>query len=200
MAFIPIPNCAKLVLEFTRAGVPVVLTFGICKGSAPSVQDLTDAGTEANTWWQTELRPKMTPDITLQGARVTDLTTQTSPEVFVPKSSNNVGTNAGAATPSNAAIGVQFETALRGRSYRGTSYFFGFPTADMTDARTIDPADIVALITSYALFQVYMFNAGWSHVVLSRVNNGVVRTTGVGTDVTGYSAGQNLDDMGRRLR
>lgn len=200
MAFIPIPNCAKLSLEFIVGGVPIVLTFGICKGSPITTTDLTAAATAANNWWETHVRPLQTLNVVLQGTRVTDQTSQFAAEVFVPKTTNNAGTHNDGIIPNNAALAVQRRTLLRGRAHRGTSYFFGFGQSRLTSATTVTPAFEASVLTAYDQFEPNLALAGFNEAVLSRTLNGQPRVTGVGTDVVSHSLNGFVDDMGRRLR
>lgn len=200
MDFIPIPNAARLALEFTIGGVPIVITIGIARSDAPTVLNMTGAANNALSWWENTLRLIQASECVLDGARVTDQSSQFGPEVFVPKTAPNTGFVGGAAVPNNVSCFVNFLTPLRGKAHRGGNFVPGLPEV-IPDSPTTWPAGTIAsIITAYGSLESNIAISGWNQAVLSRTLNGVPRVVGVATDVIGYSADTTIDDIGRRLR
>lgn len=200
MAFIPIPNAARLALEFTIGGIPVVITIGIARPDAPTVANMTAAAEATNFWWELAMRPLQANECVLDGCRVTDQSSQFGPEVFVPKAAPNTGQVGGASVPNNVSCFVNFLTPLRGKAHRGGNFVPGLPEV-IPDSPTTWPATtIAALLLAYSSLESNLATPGWNQAVLSRTLNGVPRVVGVATDVIGYSADTTIDDIGRRLR
>jgi len=200
MAFIPIPNAARVALEFVIGGVPVVLTIGIARADAPSVANMGAVASNINFWWENTLRLLQASEAVLEGTRVTDQSTQFGPEVFVPKVSPNTGAVGGQAVSNNVSCYVNFLTALRGKAHRGGNFVPGLPEVIPEGPTTWSAATIAALLAAYGTLESNIAVSGWNQAVLSRTLNGAPRAVGVATDVNGYSADNTIDDIGRRLR
>ena len=136
---------------------------------------------------------KMADEVTVRGITVTDLRTEGAPEFFTDAHSfPQVGTATGQPLPPQVAALLSWQTALRGRSYRGRTYLVGF-AENFSDGRSVDSA-IVASMES-ARDAILAFGT-WG--VISRFHDGVQRPTGVINTFTGGTAHSRWRTQRRR--
>lgn len=198
MAFIPAPNAIRLCLQAVWTGQIVEICIGILKNSAVTGADLATVTTDMEAWRVSDFRNIVSTDVTFTQWYALSLTTATSPSLITPITANVQGLDVPGTVPNNTSVVTTFQTALRGRSYRGRSYLFGMSAANLFSATEVDPA-FAAFINSTMANIATALSSGFQHVVLSYQNNGAIRSTAARTPVTAYRTENRLDSQRRRL-
>lgn len=200
MLYIPVPNTAEAAIGFNWVDqlVNMVLNFEFPGAVTEAV--LTALADAIFASWDAHLQDDQGNDIALENCRCTDLTSASGASVIETPAAPIVGTHTGGSVNLNTAFVISHHTPLRGRSFRGRSYFPGFPddaqenAGQSTDlARTSILADFVDFIDDIEAAM------SCEHVVVSRFTLGAPRVTGVTTPITGYSANVDFDSQRRRL-
>lgn len=199
MAFIPVPNCVKVSLEWLIAGQRVVMTLSFRKAEAVTESDLEAVAGATKDWYDDHLKAHMNSGAVLDNVRVQDLTTETSPTFNLGPGLNDAASGSGAQAPLNAAVVASFHTGLRGRSFRGRAYVPGINVADIASAGAISGTLATNLATDFARIDAIESATGFEHVVISRFTGKAPRTTGIATTVTGVAVDTNIDSQRRRL-
>lgn len=197
--FIPFANCAEVVIEGQLASQAAFLTLGVRKGSAFAGSDLDDIGNIVAEWVTTNLLPLLSDDLQIDLVKVTDLTTQFSPVAIVTTGLPANGSVTGVPVPNNCAAVVSFATGSRGRSFRGRNYVPAAPSAALQTTTLFYAAFATDLRDAYATLAAQLGIDGFDHVILSRFENGVRRTTGVATRVTEYIGRTAVGTQRRRV-
>lgn len=198
LPFIPFPDCADIVLRFVQQGVPWFLTLGAKFNTAVTLADLQNLVNAIDSWFTTDLSPRISTNCTLQDIKVSGLTTNVDP-VIVQSPTTSTGSLAGTVLPAQAAMVVTFSTALRGRSYRGRNYVAGRVASEQFTVTEWNSVPIAAMNSAYANLPGQIGPSGWSHVILSRQNGGVRRTVGHAEPVVGYTAKALMATQRKRL-
>lgn len=189
-------DLVEVVHRYNCAGQIVVNTYGFeCLDATSSFAALAgDLATAANGL--TKVMSIMRTDITTLDITVRAVEPST-PAAYVyttpplPAGAVTVG-SAGDLLPPQAAWVVKWSTGLAGRSYRGRTYFSGL-SEGLQASGVWTSANVTFMDTNLTAFLArYRKTAGvngdWGLVVISRVNNGVVRPTPIGTEITGFTS------------
>lgn len=197
--FVPFLDTAKVCIDFSLAGRPasICLHFHKSGATASDYEDLADhvAGNIDATFVA-----DFTDDLTYEEVTVYDQTSETAPKYVSTSGLPQTGGAAADTIPTQNAWVVTYETNRRGRSYRGRSYMPG-----LTDAQVVDSLILGATLTNFlAKWEAVLINievdSGWTLVVASRQENGVLRTLGVTTPVEVLVARNVVRSQRRRTR
>lgn len=199
LPFIPFLNCAEVVVEGQAAGQAAFITLGARFGGAivgTALQDLADA---VAGWVTTNLLPNLHAGLTINQIKATDLTTQFSPVVFSTVGLPASGSVGGAALTNQNAFVESFATLSRGRSNRGRVYVPGIPPGSLASTTTYSALFVAAMNTVFLALPTALSGVGWTHVILSRQENGIRRTIGQATVVTAYLGRVGVGTQRRRV-
>jgi hypothetical protein len=200
MAFIPVVNVAEVVLGCSVNSQDVFTVHNFLFPGAITAGDLDDLAVTVANAWGAELAPLLSVAITLNFVRCTDLTTVSAPvREFFP-STNNVGEVGANPLSNNSALVVSYQTANRGKSFRGRTYQGGLPVTAAGNAITVTGSFQLALAAAMTGFMDDIeVGQGVTQVIVSRVSNKVPRSSGLATPVTTMSVNTALDSMRSRL-
>lgn len=197
MAFQVTPNGVKLEMNGIQNTVPVVNIWHVKTPGAVGTADLDDIVAAALAWWEANTGFWHTT-YTLQNFTATDISVANGSQSVLPAGVINAGTAAGGAAAANAAACVSLRTAFTGRSFRGRTYFGGLAQTTLLTAQTM--ATVTA--NSYATLMTDLIDAlaaaGQTLCVLSRIAVGVVRVTGLLTEVISVLCDTKIDSQRRR--
>lgn len=189
MTFVPATNVAEVFVEHTfngKAGVGWVWHFDL---STPpwTEEKLLDLGGAIKAWWDTDMQPNMTAQVSLTRIRLRDITTANSPIADYSTGLPLVGSLTGQAMPGNVAFSIKKNTGLAGRSYRGRSYIFGFNEADV-DQNSLGAGRANAYVAALnnALLLVGSLS-DYGMVVVSKYSGNTPRVLGLVTPMTSWS-------------
>jgi hypothetical protein len=201
MPFIPFENVAEVLISQSMSGQVVDDVISFLFDSPLTESILNNLAVAVIAKWIDSWSAVLSQDLDLNTVKATDLTTSSSPAVIVAAPAGTDGADSDEALPLNAAIVITEYTPLRGRSYRGRYYVCGMPnniTADRGSILTAYQTDLLGAFTDFITG--IETSSGAAHVVLSRQNDGVVRTTGVATEISSYACNVDIDSQRRRLK
>lgn len=199
MAFIPVPNVAKVAIEQRLDGEPVVNTLHFYNANGWSNASLTTLGTAIQGWWVNGLSPNLSTSLVLEQIVATDLSAQISPQATVEAGALLIGDVPGDCAPNNAALCVSLRSSFRGRSARGRNYVAGIPDSVRTRSRLTDTF-LTAIVDAYEQLLTVGPQTSSTWVIVSLRSNKAPRAQGVFLPVTNIVVVDNvLDSMQRRL-
>lgn len=198
-AYIPFVNVAELVVYGLLAQQQVAMVLNFLYPGAITQTQLDNLAEGGVTVWAETLDDQLSEDLYITSGKATDLTTQDAgvSQYFPPTTVRGQVNNPSVAN--NAALVVSHHTALRGRSYRGRTYLAGIPTGQLANSATVTTEYQGYTLAAWTNYIDGLEALGGNFVIASRQLNGVRRTTGVATPVTGYSIDLRLDSQRRRL-
>jgi hypothetical protein len=166
----------------------------------PGDQDLLDLATGVGTYWQTNMLPIMSNQVSMFLVEAVHLT---PPPAFTgtwAPSGTITGGDSNAALPNNVTLSVSFRTGLTGRSYRGRNYWLGLTEPEVTN-NVVSPSRTAAITAAYAgMMGNDAVVGGWHWGVYSRRHLNADRETGLFTAVTSIViVDAQVDSQRRRL-
>ena len=196
--FVPAPNVAQVACFYRSFGEACENVYHVLGSSAWTVSSLNSLCNAFVTWEDTNASHQRHSAVALQSIEATDLTTQNGLQTFFSTGLPIDGLNAGG-LPNNVTVAIKHNTGLRGRSFRGRTFWIGL-YASVVSGDAISDAMINALIANMnALNSLISGVNGGQHVVLSRKHNGADRAVAVATPVTAYTVNAVCDSQRRRL-
>jgi hypothetical protein len=200
MAFQPVPDTARFaVVHQSGVGDDVVNVLYFRRPGQWGLPELEAAAQTLATVWVNDVMIHLSTEVSLRriqarGERVQD---DVSFEYVLP--SPVAGSRSGQAVPFQCAFCVTHLTGFVGRSNRGRTYFGYIAEADNNNG-LLDVARANGLRNGLASVRNIMANAGWTHVVVSRIRNKVRLSTAVTVPVIGYKYTDLIIDTQRRRR
>jgi len=199
MAFIPVPNTAKVTLQWILSGQTIEITLSFTRGSGWDTPGLALLAQDVKDWFTGAIRSLLTSNIVLVNVNATDQSSASGPSYDLPVSSGGSGTAGGSPQSNNVTAAVKFITALRGRSFRGRNYWPSLSNSQVGSSIDVTSGFQAAVVAAYATLSSYLTISGGEHVVVSRFHNGAARGVGVTTPVTAYAMDSSIDSQRRRL-
>jgi len=198
MAYIDAVWIVEIALELLADAQKMKNIFHIDPHEAPSSTLMGSIGDLVEAWFVGGMIPLMSSGASLTGWKATDLTSEEGAVVNHVVSPAEVGEIAVDPFPNNVAVCGTWYTLLRGRSYRGRTYFTGFPE-DLWTASTLDLADASGIAAVMDDLLDDLDAEGWDLVVTSYRNNGAAREHAVSTPIVSASVDIYSDSQRRRL-
>lgn len=188
MAFIPFPaGTVEMIANFTLTGIPVVITDGFYfLTGAAAVTDGQDLADELELALIASFMGAASNQLIFDNLKVNELSSPTS--WTATNSTAVVGSVAADPVANQAAMVVTFNTAFRGRSFRGRNYIPGLPVAAQDSGLFWKAASVASIQSVYEGMSAAVYAIGWQHAVLSRYTAGAPRVLGVATDILSYDA------------
>jgi hypothetical protein len=152
--------------------------------------------------WVGRFLPLLSSRLSVQQSKATSLVSSTAPSQIFTHSPNAGGVSDASGPPNNVALAMKNTTAKRGKSYRGRNFLMGIPNSALDSDRDLVTNTFIGdLLDAYDDFMndMVLFDPNIVHVVCSRQEGGVRRTTGVRTPVNAVSINNVLDSQRRRL-
>lgn len=184
LPFQPVPGAASLVVRGTNSnGKPLnnVFHFSLTVTLTQAVADIYSgimAGYYGNIMGAT------IDTVQYDDCVVTDLRTDGAPQFVSTSGFPLVGLDSGDELPEQLAALISWNTAFRGRSGRGRTYFGGFDEADNT-AGQVD----TGLLASLASFAGDLMADAPAWGIVSRYHGGARRVNGLFQPITGFHIG-----------
>jgi len=201
--YVPVADTIQVAVQAEISGVPMEFVLHFKWPSAITVTLMNGVGTTFVDWIINTLAPLIYAGVTFNSVKLTDLTTVSSPSfdwfagttLSLPKP----GTGSGVGAPQQASIMASLRTANRGRSYRGRTYFYGMLASQVNNTASWNPTAIGAFLSAFATVIGDMVSAGWTPVIVSKVQNGVTLSAGVTTPIQTISVDTGIKTQRRRL-
>lgn len=200
MAFQPVPDTARFaVVHQSGVGDFVVNVLYFRRTGPWGLPELEAAAQTLATVWVNDVMIHLSTEVSLRriqarGERAQD---DVSFEFVLP--SPVAGSRPGEAVPFQCAFCVTHLTGLAGRSNRGRTYF-GYISEGDNNNGLLAVARANGLRNGLVSVRNVMSNAGWTHVVVSRVRNKVRLPVAVTIPVIGYKYTDLIIDTQRRRR
>lgn len=197
MPFLATPFGVKTELNFVQNGVPVVNVFHTKAGGAITGATLDDINAVFMDYWLA-IREALHVSLVLQNITSTDISVANGIQRIFPVVTDNAGVITTAPMAANAAVCVSLRTANTGRSFRGRSYIGGLTNAQLADAQNVTTtmAGIYAGLMTDLISA--MTIAGHTLSVLSKYAAGVLRVTGLLTEIISVIVDTKVDSQRRR--
>lgn len=187
MAYVPFSTTMQFEAFYTVNGAETENVLGFYYGANDfnTAAVLVCGAYETHVWGA--LRGLSTPATVFRSMKCTDLTSDTSP-VYIQTADplTNTGTVLTDSVPNNAALVICFSSNARGRSSRGRNYIAGLAEGLKLNSAWLTGA-YTPLLAAYEDMRVEAQSSAISHVVLSRITDGVPRTLGATFLVDQYS-------------
>jgi hypothetical protein len=172
MAVVTIPSCwsVALIYQYEQSKLRAENTLGILDGGAHTIERAAVVAKTVTDWWQGNLKPLQSPDVSLIQTYVLDISSATGISLEYVEGLPLPGSGTGAAAPSPSAPIVTFRALGRGRSYRGRNYIVGSRSAhDYSDDGTFtDPDAANAYTIAYQALGSALDAEDMKHAILSR--------------------------------
>jgi hypothetical protein len=200
MAFQAVPNTARFALVHRGPrGDAVINVLYFWRAGAWGLPELETAAQTLATAWVNDVMPNLSRFTSFQrvqarGERVQD---DVSFEYVLP--SPVLGSVAGDPLPPQVCFCITHLTGLVGRANRGRSYM-GLLSEDEVSVGILLEGRAVGLRNGLSGVRTVMANAGWTHVVVSRVRDRTRLPVAVTVPVIGYKYSDLVVDTQRRRR
>lgn len=199
MAFQAVPNGIEVKFIGSQAGQPVINVFNVDNKAPVTLAALTAVAALFETWWRTSIRGGIATSYSLDQIIATDISVQNGIQHILVPASPRTGAVATASAAANAALVVSWRTAQIGRSFRGRTYVGGLPQSAFVSANAFDPTYAAGFAVGGAALITALTSAGKALAVLSRYANGVLRVTGLLTEIVSVIVNLASDSSRKRL-
>jgi len=174
MAFIPWEDGCKIVMNWDYGVHYWKNVFCFVKASF-SLLDMTALADMFIPELRPALQALMPEAVTLHNITATDMTSEGA-AVYTTAGAGDHGTSVeGDVSGLGVAVVVTMRTPLRGRSYRGRSYFNGLAEGQCSTGIWLQAA-VDEVLDQYEAWQAVALGLGWTLSVASTRHNGVVTT------------------------
>jgi len=198
MSFVPLPNGVRVALEYSLNGELLFNIYHVTKPTPIVTADLTAIAQIFRDWWLNSGRNQFADNMSLLSLTATDISSEDSIQHVNTVSPPVTGLQPTDNERNSQAIVVSWRTARIGRSYRGRTYMAGTPSNGVT-ANNITVTRATNMVTDFGVLVTNLGVGGYALVVASYVENGVARTTAVGTPITSVQVNTRIDTQRRRL-
>lgn len=193
---VSVPNTAQVAIYHDLYGRLILtsLTYEFMAGS-PTMDDGFSLAKYVEDWWDTSILPLLSQQLARSVTIALSLdhgnfwvTGTTGPIVPGGKGSD--------AAPGNVGFRVDFDTALAGRAYRGWNTIPGIAIEDIRH-NDISPTLAADFAAAYNAMLPGVAVTGWRWVIVSTMEAGAPRVTGVTTSVTNARFKDTVVDSSR---
>jgi hypothetical protein len=200
MAFQPVPDTARFaVIQNSWVGDEIINVLYFRRQGAWGLSELEAAAQQLATIWVNDVMPHLSMEASLRGVQARGERVQDDVSFEFVLQSPVRGGRSGDALPFQCAFCVTHITGLVGRSNRGRTFFGLLSELDSMNG-LFAVARANALRDSLSSMRNIMGNAGWTHVVVSRIRNKVRLPVAVTVPVIGYRYKDLIIDTQRRRR
>jgi hypothetical protein len=193
-----VPDGIEIVFNAVQNGVPIVNVYHVKHTATITGAVLQDYAEAFYDWWADQLMPILNNSYVLNTITATDMETGSGPQYTLSLSSANQGTLTGEQVAGNAALCVSWRTASIGRSFRGRTYIGGLDAAATETAQVVSASFQGAIGDAAIALLDIVETIGGALCVLSRYASGVLRITGLLTEIIGVIVDSKIDSQRRR--
>lgn len=200
MPFVPAPGVTMCSIRFTLYQQLVENTVYVLEAAEFETRTPAEVAEIVGIWAGTSLISQLSVDILFREVYAVSLDSETAGVgTYTPSGGPTAGGVPEPSMPGNVTWCVQFRGDGRGRSRRGRNYVPGLPTSVINDNQ-VTQSWATAVLNSYQALGSTLQTEGLQHVIVSRVADGVPRTTALLTPVTAYvGVDTTIDSQRRRL-
>ena len=177
MAFVAAPNIIMVEFRQTMASQQIESRIMLDNFAAPDAAALEAAAVAGWNWWENDLAPNLTVDVTLREVVATDMSLIDGAQFTYAPDANTTGALSGPTLPNEVTICLSFRTGNRGRSARGRMFISGLPDNSRDTPNTISTTYASAILASGAAL-LAAFDTSPQLVIVSYVSEGAPRPGG----------------------
>lgn len=194
-----VPNVAQVEMIYTASNERVENVYHVQGTSGWDDASLTLLVAAFSSWETATARALRHDGIILVLMRAWDMTTPTGAAVEITAST--VGTNATGHLPNNVTASVKHNTGLRGRSFRGRTYWIGLAKGDIdTSGQSLTNTAATNITSALETLRTTVFPNGGKLGVVSLVSGGAYRPVGLfSPTIQMVMVDQYIDSQRRRL-
>lgn len=197
--FTPFPNVAQVTLNFIEFDNTLVNVFHVMQSTPFDITGLQDLAGLFVDWHTAHIAPAQSSSVGLATIVAKALDSETAPAIEYTTGLPVVGgqtTDPG--LPANVTVAIKWTTGLRGRNYRGRTFFVGL-CEGMVSGNKVSESVVGALSLAYNALIDELVAENYTLVVASRWLNKTQRITGVSTPILLASVDEWVDSQRRRL-
>lgn len=186
MAFVAIPNTASAVIHYLMFGKPMAIVLYVTKPSSGpfTLEEMTTIAGDIGAVVDETMLTIQSHDLLVDNITVTDLTLAGGAQlVWQDTDWPKPGVVNQDSLPGGSAFVVKHLTGRVGRSFRGRSYVMGIPE-NHNQGGVVTNAWAGAMRVAFDAIDSALAGDGFTHVIISRRFNGVVRTVPLAIPVT----------------
>jgi len=198
--FIPAPDCARAVMNYTVFDQQIANVFYFRRSGGWDLANLEEQANEMRSAYNSRLAPLLGTAVVLLDITITNVAVVDDEKYVLP--CNDAGTYSSAVFETTGnTFAIKFNTHRVGRSYRGRMFWPLLNANAVNDGKITNSTIADSMIGAIALFFADVSAVtGNEHVIVSYQNDCEWRTDGVYTLVAGYTYHDlNLDSQRRRL-
>jgi len=200
MAFVPVPDGAKVAVEMSSSGEAVVNTFWFTQAGTWGVDELEALAEQVWTLYAAFVILRYGSGVSLIKVTATDMRTQFAPQYATDHTPVPGEASSGVALPNNVAICISKRTGLTGRSTRGRNYFLVQSTENLSGGQSVSATFAAAVDTLLEAISTAVNAIDWVEVVASFVQNKTPLATALTYVITSRAVVDlTVDSMRRRL-
>lgn len=179
MAFQRVPNTAEVTILYLQNNEPMANVFHAELSTGYDFADIAALAAAVDGAMFSHLRPVMSTQCAYVRTEVRGLDVEN--DLFdTDDAQAGIGAITGSGLPNNVTLSIKKESGFTGRSARGRWYFTGMPESYlMVNENTVDPTDVVAMVTAVENLRAVVQATAWSPVIVSRRTEGAARTVGI---------------------
>lgn len=196
MAFIPVPNAAKVAVVGSLDSQEIVNTLWFTSAGGFSPSEIETLAGAVSGWWIDSILPYLNNGYTMAYVTATDASVSGGAQFTDSAGAGETGGVGGSQMPNNLAFCVSFRTGFSGRSNRGRNYVSALSESNMATANRVDPTWAGQIKTGYEVL--LGDGIGFTWVVASQYHDGDPRVSGVTNPVTSVLFVDTIADSQRR--
>lgn len=199
MVFVPVPGCYQTTIFYSLSGQICMNTLTTFNEIADDTVVCASLNGAVMGWWTANLANHAPTTLTVQQVKTVSLDANDASWAILIPTSDNLGTHASPALPTNVTATCTFLTPLRGRAHRGRWYMVGL-TEDSCLGNFLTggwPSDLQA---AFDALPAALTSVDALHVVAHRFVGSTPLSVGTYTFVNEYRMNNNVYTQRRRLR
>jgi len=199
MAFQPVPDVARVAIIHSNGSLPdqIVNVFYFRRTGQWGLPDIEQLADTFKTLWANNIMPSLASQTQLRRVEVRGERAQVDVSYQLAVVPVIAGGDNSDPLPPQVAFCITHITGLTGRSRRGRTYFGMFGEGSVSNG-FLSQQRINALLNGLGNIRTTLADAGWVHVVVSRVENRQRLPVAATYPVIGYRSYDGVVDTQRR--
>jgi len=196
--FIPAPTACRVLMQHQQEGQRVENVYHCVKDDGFTTADLVTCASVFKSWEDSTMQVLRANNSYLDTIVATALDAETSPAIVYTTGLPIVGEAGTDYSPMNVTVAVRWNTALRGRSFRGRTYHIGLCRSQYQQSKLTTGMQS-GLVAAYDQLLADLIAEGMVLVVASYRHAKAWRTEALLTTILNCSVEITLDSQRRRL-
>lgn len=164
----------------------------------PQIEDVAILGAKLVNWWDTYVKPYVSPNCILNNIKITNLDTATGFQAEYTTGLPIAGTSNATFLPNHVTLAVRLATAARGKSTTGRLFWPQISSGNVTN-NVVDSTLTGEIKTALEALLAIGFSADYKLAIVSYIAGHALRLSPLVTDVLSVAVENILDSQRRRL-